>query len=50
MLAGTHEIIVFTGFLLFIILMLGFDLGVINKKSHALSFREAFYGPSSGSV
>ncbi len=41
MLTGTHEIIVFSGFLLFIILMLILDLGIINKKSHALSFREA---------
>ena len=41
MLTGTHEIIVFTGFLLFIILMLSLDLGIINKKSHALTFREA---------
>jgi tellurite resistance protein TerC len=41
MLTGTHEIIVFTGFLLLIILLLSFDLGVINKRSHALTFREA---------
>ncbi len=41
MLTGTHEIIVFSGFLLFIILLLIIDLGIINKKSHALSFREA---------
>jgi len=41
MLTGTHEIIVFTGFLLFIVLMLCLDLGVINKKSHVLRFREA---------
>jgi tellurite resistance protein TerC len=41
MLTGTHEIVVFTGFLLFIILMLSLDLGIINKKSHALTFREA---------
>jgi tellurite resistance protein TerC len=41
MLTGTHEIIVFTGFLLFIILMLSIDLGILNKKSHALTFREA---------
>lgn len=41
MLTGTHEIVVFTGFLLFIILMLSFDLGIINKRSHALTFREA---------
>jgi tellurite resistance protein TerC len=41
MLTGPHEIIVFTGFIVFIILMLGLDLGVFNKKSHTLSFREA---------
>ncbi len=41
MLTGTHEIVVFTGFLLFIILMLSLDLGIIHKKSHALTFREA---------
>jgi tellurite resistance protein TerC len=41
MLTGSHEIIAFTGFLLFIILMLSLDLGVINKKSHALTFRES---------
>ena len=29
------------GFLLLIILMLGIDLGVVNKKNHVLSFREA---------
>jgi tellurite resistance protein TerC len=41
MLAGPHEIIVFSAFIVFIILMLALDLGVFNKKSHALSFREA---------
>jgi tellurite resistance protein TerC len=41
MLTGTHEIIAFTSFLLIVILMLGFDLGVVNKKSHTLTFREA---------
>ena len=41
MLTGTHEIVVFSGFLLFIILMLSLDLGIINKKSHTFSFREA---------
>jgi tellurite resistance protein TerC len=41
MLTGTHEIVVFTGFLLFIILMLTLDLGIINKRSHILTFREA---------
>jgi tellurite resistance protein TerC len=38
---GQHELIIFTGFILFIILMLAIDLGFFNKKSHALSFREA---------
>ena len=41
MFTGIHEIIVFVGFLLFIILMLSFDLGFIHKQSHALTFREA---------
>jgi tellurite resistance protein TerC len=36
-----HEVIVFVGFLLFISTMLALDLGVFNKRSHALSFREA---------
>ena len=38
---NTHEILVFAGFLIFISMMLALDLGVFNKKSHALSFREA---------
>ncbi|MCX6246115.1 MAG: TerC/Alx family metal homeostasis membrane protein [Bacteroidetes bacterium] len=41
MLTGTYEIIAFSGFLLFIMLMLSLDLGIFNRKSHALSFREA---------
>ena len=41
MLQGTHEIIVFSSFLLFIFTMLALDLGVFNKKSHVPSFREA---------
>jgi tellurite resistance protein TerC len=39
---NSHEIVIFLGFLVFIILMLSLDLGVFNKRSHALSFREAF--------
>jgi tellurite resistance protein TerC len=38
---GQNEIIIFCSFLIFIFLMLGIDLGVFNKRSHALSFREA---------
>ena len=38
---GIHEVIFFSGFLLFIFLMLALDLGVFNKKSHIPSFREA---------
>ncbi len=38
---GPSEILIFTGFLAFIFLMLSIDLGIFNKKSHALSFREA---------
>jgi tellurite resistance protein TerC len=41
MLAGPHEIFVFVAFILFIILVLSLDLGILNKKSHAPSFREA---------
>ncbi|MGE5424721.1 MAG: TerC family protein, partial [Syntrophothermus sp.] len=36
-----HELLIFSGFLLFIFMMLALDLGVFNKKSHALTFREA---------
>ena len=36
-----HEFLVFFGFLFFIFLMLAVDLGVFNRKSHAMSFREA---------
>lgn len=36
-----NEILIFSGFLFFIFLMLSLDLGVFNKKSHTLSFREA---------
>ncbi len=42
MLPYTHEILIFSGFLIFIFLMLSLDLGVFNRKSHALTFREAF--------
>lgn len=38
---GLHEILFFSGFLLFIFLMLALDLGVFNKKSHIPTFREA---------
>ncbi len=38
---GQNEIIIFSCFLLFIFLMLGIDLGIFNKRSHALPFREA---------
>ncbi|HTX89411.1 MAG TPA: TerC/Alx family metal homeostasis membrane protein [Bacteroidales bacterium] len=39
----SHEIIAFAVFLLFIAFMLVLDLGVFNKKSHILSFRESLY-------
>lgn len=39
----THEIIIIIGFLVFISLMLSLDLGVFNRKSHALTFREALF-------
>ncbi|HYK76402.1 MAG TPA: TerC family protein [Daejeonella sp.] len=38
----SNELFAFGGFLLFIILMLAIDLGVFNKKDHAVSFKEAF--------
>jgi len=41
MFSGINEILFFSGFLLFIFLMLALDLGVFNKKSHVPSFREA---------
>jgi len=41
MFQGTHEILIFSCFLIFILMMLALDLGVFNKRSHALSFREA---------
>jgi tellurite resistance protein TerC len=41
MLTGTYEIITFSGFLLFIILMLSLDLGLLHRHSHALKFKEA---------
>jgi tellurite resistance protein TerC len=36
-----HEFLVFAGFLVFIFLMLALDLGLFNRKSHILSFRES---------
>ena len=41
MLRGAHEIIVFSSFLVFIFMILSLDLGVFNKRSHILHFREA---------
>ncbi len=38
---GIHEILFFSGFLLFIGLMLLIDLGVFSKKDHVVSFKEA---------
>ena len=37
----TPEVIFMACFLLFVALMLAFDLGVINKKNHIISFKEA---------
>jgi tellurite resistance protein TerC len=37
----TNEHVIFVAFLVFIFLMLAIDLGLFNKKSHILSFREA---------
>ena len=36
-----HELLFFGGFLLFIGLMLSLDLGLFNRKSHEVKFREA---------
>ena len=41
MLTGPHEIIAFTGFLAIILLLLSLDIGILHRKSHTLSFREA---------
>jgi len=41
MTANTNEIIFFASFLIFIIILLVTDLGLFQKKSHALSFKEA---------
>ncbi|MEI6898959.1 MAG: TerC/Alx family metal homeostasis membrane protein, partial [Bacteroidota bacterium] len=38
---GSHEIVIFVLFLLFIFIMLALDLGVFNKRSHVLKFKEA---------
>ncbi len=37
----TSEILFFSSFLLFIVLMLSIDLGLFNKKEHAVSLKEA---------
>ncbi len=37
----TNEILFFGGFTTFIILMLAFDLGVLNKRDHTIKFKEA---------
>lgn len=37
----SHELILWIGFNLFILLMLALDLGVFNKKSHTISVKEA---------
>jgi tellurite resistance protein TerC len=37
----SNELLFFGGFLVFIILMLAIDLGVFNKKDHAVSLKEA---------
>jgi len=39
--SNLNELIFFSSFLVFIALMLAIDLGFFQKKSHALSFREA---------
>lgn len=39
--SNLHEIVIFSGFIVFILLMLSLDLGVFNRKSHAMTFWEA---------
>jgi tellurite resistance protein TerC len=39
---GLRELIFFVAFIIFILTILFIDLGVFNKKSHVISFREAF--------
>lgn len=39
--SNLNELIFFSLFILFILLMLGIDLGFFQKKNHALSFKEA---------
>jgi tellurite resistance protein TerC len=41
MIQSTHEFLFFGGFLLIIGFMLSLDLGVFNRKSHEVKFREA---------
>jgi len=41
--SNLNEIIFFTAFLLFVAMMLTVDLGIFQKKHHALGFREALY-------
>lgn len=36
-----HEILFFAGFLVFIILILGLDLGLFSRNSHVIGYREA---------
>src|SRR5690606_21462857 len=37
----SHEFLFFSGFLLFIFLMLAIDLGVFSKKNQEISFKQA---------
>ncbi len=37
----THELLILCGFILLIAIMLAFDIGVFNKKSHEVKFKEA---------
>lgn len=37
----SNELIFISGFAIFIVLMLAFDLGVFNKKDHVIKYREA---------
>lgn len=37
----THQAVLWTGFIITLCLMISLDLGVFNRKTHAVSFREA---------
>lgn len=40
---NSSELFYFSSFLIFVIAMLAVDLGLVNKKDHVISYKEAFY-------